>query len=816
MSSLPPAYGWKVKMNHVFSEKRNQNFKPRLKQIPKLLPLGLRYLAYYGKAIAGGRQPLMDYWHMLTGKQIYGVPIGGIGCGTIGRGFKGEFCRYQLRPGFYEYHVIDANQFIITIQDADGKTIYQQVLSPRKKPRNRLSSWSWAFPGENAHYHGLYPRAWMTYDIPEHNIRLVCRQVSPVIPHNYKDSSLPAAVFVWTIENNSKEVKNVSITFTFKSGTGDKDDRSSVCCSEFYERKNDGNEVSGVLIQQQLKGMPCTYGISASRKEKTNVSRCLSFDPNGNGSDVWNDLLEDGRFTEGDETKRNSYETACGICVNCPTIPAGGSAEVEFSLVWDMPKVNFTGKGCTYTRFYTKYFGKEESPSAALSLYALSNYKRWEEEIKKWQEPVLNDKELPDWYKSAIFNELYFVSDGGSVWFIMEDCDKLSPHDVRKEYGRFSYLEGHEYRMYTSYDVHFYASFALSLLWPKLQLSLQREICDVVLSENSAMYKFLFDGKVAFRKVKNTVPHDLGDPEEEPFLLPNAYPIHDVSEWRDLSSKFVLQAYRDYAVGEKGPADLEHLRALWTAAKLVMERTLSRFDADGDGLIENGGFPDQTYDSWTMEGPSAYCGSLWLAALQCMIEMSKLMGESDEGDKYLSALEKAQQAFETKLWNGKYYNFDSSKSSHSNSIMSDQLCGQWYLRSSGVTKEVFPHDHVVSALKTIYEFNVLKFANGSMGAVNGMTPDGHVDIYTIQSEEVWTGVVYALASLMMHEGMVEEAFKTAEGIYRTVYEQIGMGFETPEALYEKKFYRAIGYMRPLSIWSIQHAWEKRKSAGDAK
>lgn len=54
--------------------------------------------------------------------------------------------------------------------------------------------------------------------------------------------------------------------------------------------------------------------------------------------------------------------------------------------------------------------------------------------------------------------------------------------------------------------------------------------------------------------------------------------------------------------------------------------------------------------------------------------------------------------------------------------------------------------------------------------------------------------------------MIEEGFRTAEGAYRTVYEKIGMGFETPEALSENKYYRAIGYMRPLSIWAMQQAW----------
>ena len=60
------------------------------------------------------------------------------------------------------------------------------------------------------------------------------------------------------------------------------------------------------------------------------------------------------------------------------------------------------------------------------------------------------------------------------------------------------------------------------------------------------MRKHLYDGKSCPRKVKNTVPHDLGDPAEAPWQLINAYPIHDVSEWRDLNSKFILQVYRDF------------------------------------------------------------------------------------------------------------------------------------------------------------------------------------------------------------------------------------------------------------------------------
>ena len=36
--------------------------------------------------------------------------MGGIGCGSIGRGWKGEFNRWQLTPGMYNYTYVEANQ----------------------------------------------------------------------------------------------------------------------------------------------------------------------------------------------------------------------------------------------------------------------------------------------------------------------------------------------------------------------------------------------------------------------------------------------------------------------------------------------------------------------------------------------------------------------------------------------------------------------------------------------------------------------------------------------------------------------------------
>lgn len=52
--------------------------------------------------------------------------------------------------------------------------------------------------------------------------------------------------------------------------------------------------------------------------------------------------------------------------------------------------------------------------------------------------------------------------------------------------------------------------------------------------------------------------------------------------------------------------------------------------------------------------------------------------------------------------------------------------------------------------------------------------------------------------------MHEEAFATAGGMYNTLT-QMGLSYETPEALYANGNHRSIGYMRPLAVWGMYQA-----------
>ncbi|VDK62033.1 unnamed protein product [Gongylonema pulchrum] len=100
-----------------------------------------------------------------------------------------------------------------------------------------------------------------------------------------------------------------------------------------------------------------------------------------------------------------------------------------------------------------------------------------------------------------------------------------------------------------------------------------------------------------------------------------------------------------------------------------------RWDVDDDGMIENSGMPDQTYDVWSMHGTSAYCGGLWLCALECYRRFNEELGHSHEVHRIEDIMRNARLAYGKKLWNGYYFNFDE----RSNTIMADQLCGFWYM-----------------------------------------------------------------------------------------------------------------------------------------
>jgi dienelactone hydrolase len=185
--------------------------------------------------------------------------------------------------------------------------------------------------------------------------------------------------------------------------------------------------------------------------------------------------------------------------------------------------------------------------------------------------------------------------------------------------------------------------------------------------------------------------------------------------------------------------------------------------------------------------------------------MGQQVGDAERVALYQGWLDRSKAAFEAKLWNGQYYNFDAANGPYSNSIMADQLAGQWYAEATGLPP-IVPLDHATTALKTIFDYNVGGFVEGQLGAVNGMRPDGTVDLSGRAAQEVWPDVTYMLAAAMLERDWIHEGWATAWSVFNVTY-NYGFWFRTPAAYRSDRSFRAGLSMRPLAIWAIEQVIE---------
>ncbi|MEM8506069.1 MAG: glycoside hydrolase family 116 protein, partial [Cyanobacteria bacterium P01_D01_bin.1] len=309
----------------------------------------------------------------------------------------------------------------------------------------------------------------------------------------------------------------------------------------------------------------------------------------------------------------------------------------------------------------------------------------------------------------------------------------------------------------------------------------------------------------------------------------------DCNQWKDLSSDFVLQVYRAFEA--TGSTDIDFLEDCWSAIVETLAYT-KLFDTDGDGLIENSGAPDQTFDDWRLQGISAYCGGLWIGALSAAIKIGEILQEHGRVkgtimillSQYRRWWQHGRAAYQKQLWNGEYYRLDTG--SGSDVVMADQLCGQFCTSTMGLPDVVDP-EFVEPTLTAIYEACFVKFNQYAaqlgpqnqkfegaqtgyfsavelgvkIGCANGVRPDGSPqnpdDTHQL---EVWTGINFGLAAFFAHEGKRTEAMEITEAVVRQVYEH-GLQFRTPEAITAVGTFRACHYLRPMAIWAVYQCLE---------
>ncbi len=772
----------------------------------------------------------------------HGMPLGGFGAGCIGRSSQGDFNFWHIDGGEHTFRSIPACQF--SVFESDGSSSQTYALCTQLPEDGSLAAWKW-YPGsreveenpslstpQTGTYHALYPRSWFVYD-GVFQAQLTCEQFSPIWADNYQETSYPVAVFLWTASNPTDAPLTLSIMMTWQNMVGwftnslkspqvrIRDDGSPVYEYQppLDKSKDNFNELventeylgcvlSGNNSQECIQEGEGEWCIATRKQHGMEVLYHTNWNPSSTGTDVWESFSKDGSLSNYvDETPATeNTQIGAAIAVRFTILP-GKTLEIPFVLAWDFPVTEFAA-GIEYYRRYTDFFGRSGKNAWAIASTALANYQTWLSQIQAWQQPIQDRQDLPDWFKMALFNELYDLTSGGTLWSAACDRDVI---------GQFAVLESLDYRWYESIDVRLYGSFALLMLFPQLEKSVIRAFARAISNGDDTeriigyYYTIKAESPIAVRKVAGATPHDLGAPNEHVWEKTNYTSYQDCNLWKDLSCDFVLQVYRDFLL--TGATDVEFLADCWNAIVQTLNY-LKTFDKDEDGIPENSGAPDQTFDDWRLRGVSAYCGGLWLAALEAAIAICNVLllncqdtniAKKNLGDLavqksiYETWLEQSRPIYQEKLWNGQYYRLDSE--SGSDVVMADQLCGQFYARLLRLP-DIVPQDCALSALKTVYDACFLKFHNGKFGAANGVLPDGSPENpQATHPLEIWTGINFGMAAFLVQMGMKDEAFRLTQAVVQQIYEN-GLQFRTPEAITAVGTFRASTYLRAMAIWAI--------------
>jgi non-lysosomal glucosylceramidase len=329
-------------------------------EIPKTAwkrPIGLPL------ANAGTKKPALDRDHIDDGFW-QGAPVGGLGAGTISRTYRGDFARWHIKAGAHKYQTVYANEFA-KFQKTEGEPeSVARVLFTDHPQNGGLSSWQWDFPVGAGDYYALYPKSWFDYRWDKFPAHVVVEQFSPILPHNYRESSYPVAVYRWHAENPTTRPVTVSILFSWTNMLG----WFRSFSHDFSGALNQGNHnnfisnslaaggtMKGIVFDRNRAGTAQNEWngqlvIATLETPGVEVSFQSTFAADGDGSEFWEPFARDGRLDNHDVQWVSSGGSLAGAIAIRFTLQPGEKRVVPMVVSWDLPVVEFGGGRKWYRR----------------------------------------------------------------------------------------------------------------------------------------------------------------------------------------------------------------------------------------------------------------------------------------------------------------------------------------------------------------------------------------------------------------------------------------------------------------------------------
>jgi len=506
-----------------------------------------------------------------------GVPLGGIGAGKL-----------EIDNRVKIINVTITNNFTKPIKTLLGFHIFikpegeRGFLFQRDSGLYRLKE----FKGEVI-YEGLYPFVFIR------GKEIELEAFSPIILHDLKNSSLPAAGLKLRIKgsNGIVAVSFPNIVGSINIGRVNERAKEGVVHKNVKANNYDPAKGNTALISDHADYVITQYNL----KRKPSESPNFWISPYEN-DEPWL-KLENGEMPRDDPHEVTGYrdDPASIIISNYRD-----REEIKYVFAW-----YFTGKHVYYP--YGHYYENFFRDSLEVARYFMENFDFLREKTKKEFHDYIK---VEGWLKDAIINSAYI----------------LSSSTILDEKGRFGIYEAPQSFPFvgtigTCYE---FGSLPVILFYPELEKSFLTLLRSYIREDGY-------------------VPHDLGysslDSPSDGTTSP--------PRWKDTNPTFILLVYRYY----KMTGDVDFLKETYP---LLMKVLKWEFEHTKDGLPFLEGEMDNAFDSTIIKGHDSYTSSLFIASLIAMREIAKLMKDEETVKFVEEKLKEARESFK-KMFNGKYF-----------------------------------------------------------------------------------------------------------------------------------------------------------------
>jgi len=703
-----------------------------------------------------------------TGAQLQQIafPLGGLAAGSISLGGRGQLRDWEIfnRPdkGNAPAYVLPS----IWVQ-LEGKKPIARVLESKYLPPYEGSSGlgSNNTPGmprlEGATFTGAFPLAKIDFKDRRLPVKVSLEAFSPFIPLDEEESGLPVAILRYTVTNPNPTPATVALCYSI-------DNPIRVVRDEGAARPAQDRRTNEIVKSAALHGIFMTHpgladdhplqgDFSLAALPGPEISAWRGW-PQGRWWNspllFWDEFAAHGRLGEEPEP----HSPVAALCQR-QTLQPQATATFTFILAWRFP--NRTPERCGWYApkghgkdIIGNHYARRFSTSWFAAEHLAAHLKSLEARTRAFVHAVASSS-LPGAVKDAAMSNLSTL---------------VTTTSFRTADGEFHGFEGVGDKSGCCHGscthVWNYEP-ATAYLFPRFAHSLRNSSFGYSMDERGGQY---------FREA----------------LPPNLERGGIIAADGQMGQ--IMKVWLDYRLS----GDRAWLASFYPRVKKALEFAWlpGSWDADQDGVME--GVQHNTYDV-EFYGPNPMCGVYYLGALRATEEMARVMNDAPFAERCAKLFQNGANWINVNLYNGEYYiqkvrgtnrdqvakglisDMGSDQSENpeyqmGDGCLADQLVGQYQADLCGLGP-LLPADRLRRVAESVYKYNFKKsladhenvqrtFALNDEAALlvcdygKGTRPRIPFPYYA----ELFTGLEYVAAALMITSGLVPQGLEVIESI----------------------------------------------------